>query len=580
MYYLEKGFFLRNKEKLTILFVAVFVATFALGYVLVVKPIAPSGQAFNAELIAPNPTPLPEQTPLRNSFDFASNLNSLPGSPSEFKAQIRDTEMGMFDGTTNYTYNGQQYSTPTFESIGIGTWSGGDARFDYTHIAVDDLVAYLYSEGDFNYTITLDGGSSNPALGIPLDFDSSTGDSARIPFLGKMYDLLEISSTPPWGSYVTVKLFDGINTITLIDGKGYPYDPNNQTGQYDWKVKMQYDNADSNKLESISIVNSNMRWDDSNPIYANGKAKFVDNYATFEFKGFESKPTTQLTIGESCGADGGSRCIKYTDGNNLARNIPFFIKVADNTTSSFLFDGTTYYYFTSRVGAGTGSIRICKVAFGANHSCNTTNTVLDQNYIEDRISLSSFKLKQPFYFRYMVTETYGHVWLLLTDDGGAIQTKFDKRISLIGTDLRESGSAGFQAFIPDDLEFSNIDGNGLVRGNPIDTNYFTAHFAIDSDNDGAAETTVFVDTATGRLVNLPNNNLNYYDSDVWHIKGPVQWKLRWDSPQIYSSRGYTDFGSKLEVLEENGGQCTQNCNLIFKATMPKTRAKVLASVYR
>ncbi|MDO8538635.1 MAG: hypothetical protein Q7S21_07180 [archaeon] len=572
----EKGLFLEKNYSLMIILAVVFVAVFALLF-SVMNPPAPSGQAINQNPIGSINPPLPViGLPVavpETTYDFASNMNSLTGSPKEFKAQIRDTEMGLFDDSVIYTYNGVNYSIPVFESIGIQA----DALYDYVHIDIDDLITFMPEEGDFNYTVTLNGGSSNPALGIPLDFDASTGDSARIPFMGKMYDLQLIDAT---GTYVKVILFDGVNTVTLINTKGYPYDPNNQTGIYDWKVVMQYDSWDSNKLQSIAIVNSNIRWDDDNPIFVNGKAKFVDNFSTFQFKGFEQKPSTILTIGESCQAPGGAGCIKYVDGNNLQHNIPFFIQVPDNTTSSFVFDGATYYYKSVRAGANTGSLKICSVPFS---QCDPGGTLLlDVNYVEDRISSASFKLKNPFYFRYMVTETYGHVWLLLTGDGGAIQTKFDKRILLTGTDLRESGSIGFNAYVPDELEFVFDTNGNEPNGDSADTNYFIAHFALDSDNDGVSDTTVFIDTAIDRLVQFPNNNLANYINDVVYSKSNpfITWGLRWDSPNIYSSRGYTEHGSKLEILEQNGGQCTQDCMLIFKATMPKERAKVLASVYR
>ncbi len=163
----------------------------------------------------------------------------------------------------------------------------------------------------------------------------------------------------------TVDMYVGASSVDLYDNKGYPYDPSNTNGPWDWKVTLTEGTAaagnstDANKLLSVTIGNSRKVWDTTNPIFPTqsgdsikgrtgsqvklleGTGDPAEGYAYVEFKGWEQKEsTTPIVIG--------SNNIKYKDSSGTEHNIPFYINLSvSNSGNSFSFDTKTVYYKTN-----------------------------------------------------------------------------------------------------------------------------------------------------------------------------------------------------------------------------------------
>ncbi|MDO8538429.1 MAG: S-layer protein [archaeon] len=243
------------------------------------------------------------------------------------------------------------------QTSGTGTYSGTFELFDGTGTLVDTQTI---SSGTY-LNKTFEGTTGNEVLETDVLVDTIAG---------------VVNADGTISGYV--EILKGTSVIEMYDGKGFPYDSSNTSSIYDWKVKMKcgsvntecsHSVTDSNKLESIAIVNSNKKWDNVNPIYARigslttagesgvNEAIFLDGtehsgkgYATVAFDGFETdEALTALSIGETCGAPGGAGCVKYVDTSGSSHEIPFYMKLSASsgsgtTTSSFVFDTKTIYY--------------------------------------------------------------------------------------------------------------------------------------------------------------------------------------------------------------------------------------------
>lgn len=742
-------------------------------------------------------------------------LDSEQGSGYEV-AIARSTQNGwlgdsqlshLYNKSTTYKYAGSDTSITEKEYIGVNA----DARFDYTHIAVKDLVTYLSSEGDFNYTTDFGAGvplyDGNLTSGVK--FTDGSDDNIKVPFFGQEYLVSEVNPTTLGSEYVklilnkgkvtynvgdeitgdlkgkgtyagkdmkvkfvqltqtgsqatyqaTFELYDdtgtlvdtqtvssgnylnktfednsgnavvltdilidtiagvvnadgtisgyvevlkGTNVIEMYNNKGFPYDSSNTTGIYDWKVKMKLDSSDSNKLESIVIVNSNKKWDDSNPIFArigalttagqNGthEATFLagtgnagEGYASVAFDGLEQdEALTALSIGETCGAPGGAGCVNYVDTSGSSHQIPFYVKLSDNTTSSFVFDTKTIYYKAQRTesingntigvdvnitttarnlngistkmySAADNNISTLAANFGAlgttgvnqgavtgdmidlngvtysikdanacivcgnvvtndrnvtvtlradgnvQFSTATISSSSSSDFINGKSGLANYANtwyyddgntssqqgpfrvnpvqftganSQTYNYDLFVTETYGHVWLLL-DGTTNFALQYSQDVNLMGTDsdlnfTTIGPTAAWKAaavenqsltdmnpyYQPDDIEFG---------GDSTNNNFYIAVFNVETDGNNATtfgnDALVYVDTSTNQLVTLPNNNLTGYGADVnYNAFRPATglsggngerevWTLRMDNPANYLSQAYDDFGSKYMI---------------------------------
>ncbi len=114
-------------------------------------------------------------------------LNSTSGTAAEWIKELTSSQLSfLYNSTDNFKYEGTNYSQTIKEKIGIEA----DARFDYDRVAVEDLVVYLDSVGDFNYEITFSKGiptDNTLASGYDTRFQDGDNDNIRVPWFGETY---------------------------------------------------------------------------------------------------------------------------------------------------------------------------------------------------------------------------------------------------------------------------------------------------------------------------------------------------------------------------------------------------------
>ncbi|MBI4210543.1 MAG: hypothetical protein HY544_03495 [Candidatus Diapherotrites archaeon] len=185
----------------------------------------------------------------------------------------------------------------------------------------------------------------------------------------------------------------GPQTLTLYDGKGYPYDPTSTANSFPYKVTI---TTSGNFLQKIRIANDTDKWTTDTtslgPLYpqltgqsltghAATKAVFGQSlpdgtpgkgYASVTFEGFTGKEArTNILIGKAPdilnGLDGSARQhggIKFYGKDDALHYLPFAIKESSTTptgsatpsrnSGSFTFDGKTIYWNQSFGSTGSG----------------------------------------------------------------------------------------------------------------------------------------------------------------------------------------------------------------------------------
>ncbi len=125
------------------------------------------------------------------------------GTTVEWSAEIGNSKIdNLLDERWSYVYNNSTYTQTVKEFIGITA----DAKFD-TQNDVQDLVAYLDNQGDFNYMMRL-------GAGIPYSpsYTKADGNNLYVPWFGKKYTVLSASNTE-------VKLIDDSEKHTYYQGE-------------------------------------------------------------------------------------------------------------------------------------------------------------------------------------------------------------------------------------------------------------------------------------------------------------------------------------------------------------------------
>ncbi len=151
------------------------------------------------------------------------------------------------------------------------------------------------------------------------------------------------------------------------------------------------------------------------------------------------------------------------------------------------------------------------------------------------------------------------LWLLL--DAQSKTTQYGKTWSLTGTDVQEDVSFDDYGFYLPHTSKMPLYLDGDTNYNQ--TEYFTANFEIDEDEDGAPvyDINAHVDTGTGNLMIFPNTQLSSSgvgaEADYNGLK-----QLSESSDASVPSWAYTDWGSKIVVLNHE-----------FKVTIPENRPK-------
>ncbi len=195
-------------------------------------------------------------------------------------------------------------------------------------------------------------------------FQDSDGDYA---LKSNLYiNTVAVGSTTEVGY---VELTKGTDTIELYNTKGYPYDPTDTSGIYDYTVSL---TVSGNSLDKIKIQNSRDKWNNSSstngPLYPTnagdsltgmegttaefGQSLMDDalgkGYAKVEFLGWEGKEeVTTVEFGTAVSglddsAEGG---LKFRGADDADHVIPFALELDDTDTGdTFVFDGKTIWY--------------------------------------------------------------------------------------------------------------------------------------------------------------------------------------------------------------------------------------------
>lgn len=199
-----------------------------------------------------------------------------------------------------------------------------------------------------------------------------------------------------------VEITKGTGTVLLYDTKGYPYNPNDTTGVYDYYVSLRSSNlnASTAKFTGINIKNSRERWDTSGsgvgPIYpsttgmsltgkAGNTADFGNalsagtagkGYAKVKLEGFEGTSTKSiLRLGQNPGASGNVSLgagadfggVYFNGADDTIHVIPFALKLSNTSTyDHFTFDGQTIAYLVSTTTVDTNSVLWAGITYYVN----------------------------------------------------------------------------------------------------------------------------------------------------------------------------------------------------------------------
>lgn len=156
-------------------------------------------------------------------------LNSAAGSTAELVAELTASQLGtLYNETKSWRFKGTTYTQTIKEYIGIEA----DAKMDYTHPTVEDLVLLLDSVGDFNYRVHYSKGLPvDNGVSSTSDFQAGDTDNVVAVLFGKEYKLYDVDTTRSGGNVSSVdkiklvkaageKTYDIADEIAELDGAG------------------------------------------------------------------------------------------------------------------------------------------------------------------------------------------------------------------------------------------------------------------------------------------------------------------------------------------------------------------------
>jgi len=159
------------------------------------------------------------------------------------------------------------------------------------------------------------------------------------------------------------------------------------------------------------------------------------------------------------------------------------------------------------------------------------------------LGVKNSSMKDTYNYRLVVGKTSGKVWLLLDSN-----TDFSNEISNAGVRF-EGTDRGERGFLHPSVPFYLPDTTDIADGDSGDYAYYTAQFSIDA-NGGTPDVKIAIDTATGNLVQYPNNNLSNYNSDANCITCVPVWNLNTRTDVESALKGvYMDDGTKFEITD-------------------------------
>ncbi len=239
----------------------------------------------------------------------------------------------------------------------------------------------------------------------------------------------------------------------------------------------------------------------------------------------------------------------YEDFNGVQHSLPGYTRsnASNGTSSTIVIDGQTIWY---KISTTDFNVFDGNITFREN---NSTGPVIDQiNYIE----LGTYQInitgenQQVFIYRLMVDELLANMWLFF--DRQAMQTKYNKYFFFYGTDTTENTYPNYDFYVPHNSMMPPEYGGDV---NYTSNEFFVAHFSIDEDSDSGGQfyfshdMNFFIDTGTGNLIQLPNEQLSSYWYEADYDQGTKF--LDEDPATPYPSSAYTSYGSFIELVNQN-----------------------------
>ncbi|HLD58753.1 MAG TPA: hypothetical protein VI977_03885 [archaeon] len=200
------------------------------------------------------------------------------------------------------------------------------------------------------------------------------------------------------------------------------------------------------------------------------------------------------------------------------------------------------------------------------------------------LNFTAHNLTDTYRYGLAANEEYNKMFLLLDRTTNFSSAYSNFKVSLVGTDLVESGAV---AISPADNQ-TQVAARGKNRTHYLphhpalgassfsDTQYYIAQFAVDANGGNKADALVNIDTGTGKPVAFPNNNLSSWSVDV---NAGNLWTLTTSTlSQVYLQHAYLDYGSRFD-LDSNRVSITgpinqANVKLTVYATIPLPFAQV------
>ncbi len=188
-----------------------------------------------------------------------------------------------------------------------------------------------------------------------------------------------------------------------------------------------------------------------------------------------------------------------------------------------------------------------------NHSFYYDDLNALQGAYEDApVQLTGIGDTQTYNYALFADEARNHIYLLL-DSSTNFAVQYNKDIAFLGTDTGENGMmVGIDSntyYIPDTSLYGNLYSSS-------DTAFNIATISLDADEDGTYDANVYVDTADGKLVDYPNNNLSTYSSDVNYnyASADATFASIWAMDDYADStsqpnKAYDDFGTKYTISD-------------------------------
>ena len=234
----------------------------------------------------------------------------------------------------------------------------------------------------------------------------------------------------------------------------------------------------------------------------------------------------------------------YADGNCEFSSAQLNDSIASFNDADYLQLGGAANYTKRSPSDGSVSFATKTVYYDDDKSARAPLTI--PLYVTKSGGLMQDTYRYRMYVGGTVGSSDGPVYLVL-DNTTAFSNEFSNAdVTFYGSDAStsspEGGLANVSYYWPDIADFGNSTG---------DNTYITAIFGMDV-NGGGNDLNAYIDTATGKLVLLPNNQLSQPTSDV-NFPGltGTNWSLSVDtSISSYLQSAWVDYGSKVEIVDE------------------------------